>query len=118
MYSLCAGIESTLDDIRSSAADTDDGANPEGRNGSNGIVHRVIADVTMFTVDNDALRWARNQLDLFACPSTSAALTSSPVKATIWAWRTDGMAMKVIKGYSPALSLLRSLRRELETAVV
>jgi hypothetical protein len=50
--------------------------------------------------------------------SQSIITPSSPVKAIIWACRTDGMATKVIKGFSSLLSLFSNLRRGFWTEVV
>jgi hypothetical protein len=43
---------------------------------------------------------------------------SNPVKAMIWACRTDGIATKVIRGLSSLLSLFSNLRRGFWTEVV
>jgi hypothetical protein len=45
-------------------------------------------------------------------------LPSKPVRATIWAIRTDGNAMKVMSGYLPSFKPFRSLRRGLWIVVV
>lgn len=52
---LSTGIESTLDDIGCGTSNTDQWRNVESGDGSDGIVHRVVTDVTMFTVDYDSL---------------------------------------------------------------
>lgn len=54
-HSLCTSIQRPLDDIRCWTSDSDDGGDAKSGNGRDGVVHRVIANVTVFAIDDDAI---------------------------------------------------------------
>lgn len=77
-------------------------------------MHRVITNVTYQSAVPVFKHSVMNDL-----PCSQSMITPSrPVKAMIWACRTDGIAIKVIKGFSSLLSLFNSLRRGFCTVVV
>lgn len=115
LYSLCSSVQRALEQVGRGSSYADDGADAECRNGTDGIVHRVVADVSVLAVNDDALTVSDGASVIV---KDERLLTSSPVRATICAIRTDGIAIKVISGYEPSRSLLSSRRRGFCTVVV
>lgn len=71
-------------------------------------MHGIVADVTVLTVDDDALQVQLSARELRSFSIVNAALTSRPLCATTCAERKDGSPKKVIIGFEPARRALSS----------
>lgn len=102
-------------------SDAHERGDPHSGDGARRAVHGVVADVSMFAIDYDALhtdqyRGQRPRLGNAAVDGDS--LTSRPVCATICAVRKEGSPRKVVIGFSLDCRALRKRRRGLRMVVV